>query len=519
MTRLTPHAYQQDAIDKILAEPTRAALIGDEVGMGKTLLASEVAIQAGWNRALFIGIADTFDQWKDHLEGQSEGAVTIRRMESTKAGRAAFKDFLAGEPGYYFAGIAWLVAQDFVYRDKTDVHGQPIEKIDKKTGLPTGKFERERIHLNTFGKMSKRKGGAVDAVVFDEAHQVSNKDSVGRKTLITFRGAPDADGNTTMPWKIALSATWAGNSFENAWSLPRWCWPDLVPAFWNWHDQWCATEKVYVPGRKDPVNRVIGEKVPGEFVKTLPCYIDNRNHEKAPEPTIIYVDPTAEQAAQFEDLKKDLMTWVETEAGETPLVVDVPGALYARFKQLALAELTVDEEGGVAFAPNAASSKLRALKGILDYWGDQPVILFTDSKIFAHLAAARMRAAGYSAEAWTGDVSRLERARIKADFIEGRLQYLIGTVQSMGTGLDGLQKVCSKAVWLNVPDGDPKLEEQALGRVFRQGRTLAHGEFEHVRLIMRDSHDEGILERLLVKGASIRTSINSRTVIPQPIAA
>lgn len=511
MTRHTPHDYQQVAIDRILAEPTRAALIGDEVGLGKTLLASEVAIQAGWNRALFIGIAETFDQWKSHLEGQSEGRVTIRRMESTKAGRQAFADFLAGEPGFYFAGIAWLVAQDFEHRDKLDVEGHPIEKIDKATGLPTGKFERERIHKETFIKMSNRKRGPLDAIVFDEAHLVSNAKSVGRKTLLSFRG----EGM----WKIGLSATWAGNSFENAWSLPRWLWPDLVPAYWNWHDRWCATEDVYVPGRSKPVKRVTGEKVPGEFVKTLPCYIRNENHEKAPEPTHIYVDPTPEQAAQFVDLERDLMTWVETEAGETPLVIDVPGALYARFKQLALAELSVDEEGEVFFAPNAASAKLTALRGILDYWGAQPVILFTDSKLFAHLVADRMRAAGYNAEAWTGDVNRNERARIKKDFVEGRLQYLIGTVQSMGTGLDGLQKVCSKAVWLNVPDGDPKLAEQALGRVFRQGRTLKYGPFEHVRLIQRQSHDEGILERLLQKAASMQGSIGAHALAPQPIAA
>lgn len=512
MVRHTPHDYQQTAIDRILAEPTRAALIGDEVGLGKTLLASEVAIQAGWNRALFIGIAETFEQWKSHLEGQSEGRVTIRRMESTKAGREVYREFLAGVPGFYFAGIQWLQAQDWKYQDKTDIVGNPIEKIDKKTGQPTGKFERERIHLKTFEKMSKRKGSAVDAVIFDEAHQVSNKDSIGRKTLITFRGAPDETGASTMPWKIGLSATWAGNSFENAWSIPRWLWPDEVPAYWNWHDQWCATEDVYVPGRSKPIKRVIGEKVPGEFVRTLPCYIRNENHEKAPKPTVIHVDPTPEQAAQFVDLQRDLMTWVETEAGETPLIIDVPGALYARFKQLALAELTVDEEGEVSFAPNAASAKLRALRGVLDHWGNQPVILFTDSKIFAHLATDRMRAAGYNAEAWTGDVSRKERARIKQDFVEGRLQYLIGTVQSMGTGLDGLQKVCSKAVWLNVPDGDPKLEEQALGRVFRQGRTLAHGEFEHVQLIMRESHDEKIVETLLAKATSIKSSIGAQAL-------
>ncbi|WP_217181572.1 DEAD/DEAH box helicase [Streptomyces sp. AC495_CC817] len=512
MTRHTPHDYQEDAIQKILAEPTRAALIGDEVGLGKTLLATEVVLRADWRRVIIIGIPDTFEQWKSTVEGQSEGARTVRRMDSTKAGREAYEEFLAGADGIFFAGIHWLVAQDFTHRDKLDFEGKPIEKIDKKTGLGTGKNERERVHLETFRKMSNRKSGGVDAVLFDEAHAVANKDSIGRKTLITFRGRLGEDGKPTSPWKIAISATWGGNSFENAWSLPRWLWPDLVPAYWNWHDEWCATEDVYIPGKSKPISRVIGEKVPGTFVHTLPCYIDNRNDEKAPEPVIIRVEPTPQQAAQMRDLQADLMTWVETEAGETPLVVDVPGALYTRFKQLALAELTVDEDGAVSFAPGAASAKLRALKGVLDHWGAQPVFIVADSKLFVDLTVRRMQALGYNAIGWTGDTPKKERARIKEAFIAGEYQYLVGTVQSLGTGLDGLQRVCSKMVWLNLPDGDPKLKTQALGRVFRQGRTDKYGEFEHVQLVQVGSQDEHILERLLEKAASIHASVDSRTL-------
>ena len=512
MTKLLPHDYQEAAIEKVLAEPTRAALIGDEVGLGKTLIATEVILRAEWERVLIVGIPDTFGQWQSTIDGQSEGAQSVRRLDSTKAGRATYEDFLAGAAGIFFAGIHWLIAQDWAYMDKLDVEGHPIEKIDKKTGALTGKIERERKHLETFGKMSNRKAGGVDAIVFDEAHAVANKDAIGRKTLVTFRGRMGDDGKPTMPWKIAISATWGGNSFANAWSLPRWLWPHQIPAYWNWHQEWCATEKVYIPGKSQPIDRVTGEKVPGTFVHTLPCYIDNRNDEKAPEPIVIHVDPTPQQEAQMADLKRDLMTWVETEAGETPLVIDVPGALYARVKQLALAEITVDQEDKVSFPPGAASAKLRALKGVLDHWGNQPVFIVADSQLFVDLTVARMKSLGYNAVAWTGKTSKKERTRIKEAFISGEYQYLVGTVQSLGTGLDGLQRVCSKMVWLNLPDGDPKLKTQALGRVFRQGRTLEHGEFEHVQLVQSGSHDEKILETLLEKAASIHASVDSRTL-------
>ncbi|WP_406245835.1 helicase-related protein [Microbacterium sp. M] len=515
MTAYTPHDYQEAAIQRVLAEPTRAALIGDEVGRGKTLVSAEIILRAGWKRVLLIGIPDTFEQWDETIQRQSNGtAPRLRRLDSTKVGRAHYADFLDGADGLYFAGMQWLNAQDFKHQDKLGEDGQPIEKIDKATGLPTGKFERERVHLQTFAKMSKRKLGGLDAVIFDEAHQVCNYKSVQRRTLLTLRGR-----DRQQAFKIALSATWSGNSFDNAWSLTNWLWPELIPAYWNWHEQWVQMRPskkadgsdIYVGGRQ--IMEVAGEREPGEFVKTLPCYIRNEAEEQAPEPVRILVDSTPEQRAQYEELKEELMTWASNWEGERePLVVDIPAVLHSRLKQVALAELSLDEEGGVTFARNAASAKLRALRGILDQWGAQPVVIFTDSKLFAKLAAQRMRDAGYTAVAYTGDTKRADRQQIKADFIEGRVQYVVGTVQSMGTGLDGFQRVCSKVVWLSVPDGDPGRKTQALGRVFRPGRTLVYGEFVHAHILMSDSLDVDVLESLLAKGREIQASVGAHNL-------
>lgn|GEM_PF-2870279 len=541
------HDYQAEAVERVLAEPTRAALIADTVGLGKTVSAVEIALRAGWTRMLLIGIGDTFPQWKDTFERQSEGRVTIRRLESTKDGEAAYKDFLAGEHGFYFATIQWLEKRDFARPIQVDGLGRIIWQRDKKTGLlklkerPEVKWKtkvftdpaservevaarkgmigpaaepvplRERKQLLTFKKMCDRKRGGLDAVVFDESHLVSNHSSIGRKVLTKFHGG---EHNERM-WKIALSATWSGNSFENAWSAPNWLWPERVPAYGLWREEWCETEDVYVPGRPKPVNKVVGEKRPGEWVKSLPCYIRREATEEPPAPVKIYVEPTEIQKRQMEDLRRDLMTWVDTRtaAGEVPLVVDVPGAMYARYKQLALAELTVSADGEqVSFPPTADSAKLRVLRGLLDQWGDQPVALLTDSKKFALLAEARMKAAGYRAGAYTGNLSKTKRKDLKQAFISGEVQYLIGTVQAMGTGLDGLQRVCSKVVWLNKPDGDVKLEDQALGRFFRQGRTLEHGEFQQVVLIQRGSADEKILEGLVAQASSMQASVGAHNL-------
>lgn len=516
---LTPHDYQEEAIQRILAEPTRAAIIGSEVGRGKTIIATETVLRGGWKRVLIIGIVHTFGQWQDSFLGQSDGAVSIRKMDSTKAGRAAHEDFLAGADGIFFAGIQWLQAQDWIYEPAVDGLGKPIYKMDKKTGVPILKpgadgllapvQESMRTHAKTYAKMSARKNSGLDAIIFDEAHQVSNRNSIGRKTLLTFGGR-----NGEQPWKIALSATWAGNGFEGAWSLPRWCWPDLIPAYWTWHAKWCKTETKYV-GSGRSIEVVVGEKEPeGTFVSTLPLYIRHEAEERPPAPIKVLVDSTPEQRAQYEELKAELLTWaMNWEGDREPLVVDIPAVLDARLKQVALAELSFNEEGEVSFAADAPSAKLRALRGILDRWGNQPAIVFVaGSEKYARLVSARMNAAGYANELWTGKVSQKERTRIKAAFLAGELQYIIGTPESMGTGTDGLQRVCSKMVWLASPDGRPDLEEQGVGRLFRPHRTLEYGQFEDVRVLMRDSIDVEKLENLLAKGRAIRSSIGANAL-------
>ena len=511
MTKLTLHDYQEASVQRIINEPTKAALIGSEVGRGKTVLAVEAALRLGWKRFLIIGIVHTFGQWDDTLKGQSEGAVSLRKLDSTKEGRANYEAFLAGDEGAFFAGIQWLQAQDWKCQDKLDTAGNPMPLIDKKTGEPTGKFQRERIHLKTFAKMSDRKNGGLDGVIFDEAHQVSNRNSIGRKTLLTFKGM-----NGEPMWKIALSATWSGNSFEHAWSLPRWCWPGEIPAYWIWHEKWAKTETQYVGGGR-AVQVVVGEKEPeGAFAASLPCYIRDVAEERAPEPVLIYCDSTPEQRAQYEELKSELFTWASTWDGDRePLVVDIPAVLHSRLKQVALAELSFDGDGQVNFAIDAPSAKLKPLRGLLDQWGDQPALIYVaGSKKYARMVSLRMNAAGYRNELWTGDVSQKERARIKADFMEGRVQYIIATPEAVGVGTDGLQRVCSKMVWLSSPDGDPKLEEQGVGRLFRPGRTLEHGDFVDARILMRDSLDTETLEKLIAKGRSVRASISKE---PLPV--
>ena len=533
--KLTPRDYQEESITKVLNEPTRAALIADGVGLGKTLTTTEIILRAEWRRVLLIGIKHTFDQWDERLMAQSDGKVGVRWVNSTEEGLKNYEALLRGDAGIFSATIHWLMDKDFEPMPKVDLDqprredGTYPPKFKMKNGelvlkpLPKGQEigplnavrDMGMKHLGTFRNMVNRKAGGLDAIIFDESHLVSNRKSRGRVTLVSMsRGA-------NPPFKIALSATWTGNSFENAWSTVNWLWPDLYPAYWPWHDQWVKMEPVldeygkpvYRAGAKQ-VMKAVGEKEPaGSFVKTLPCYIRNESDMKAPPIQRIFIKPTAEQQQQYDELSADMLAWLQTwDKDYAPLVVDIPAVLRIRHRQVSNAVLSFDESGDVTHDLNAPSAKLGALRSILDYWGDQPALIYTDSVPFARIVAARMTAAGYKAEIWNGSTSAKERKRIKADFMEGRLKYLVGNPKAMGTGLDGLQKVCSKLAWLSLPDGDPTTIEQGEGRIFRSGMTEQHGAGEQVLLEIEGWVDAAVFVNANWKRLSVQGSISAEAL-------
>lgn len=510
---------QHYAIERVLVEPTKAALIGDEPGLGKTAIGVEVMLRGNYSRVLIAGLKDTAGQWAERLAAQSDGAATLRVIDSSKPGKQAQADMLAGKPGHFFVGLQFMVSQDLRYNLAFDKGGKTIWQTNAKTGEVITKpspligpalvpvQEKEREHLGIY-KKNKMKV-PLDLMIVDEVHVIAaNRKGTGRRTLVSM--------NVTT--KVALSGSWFGNSSENAWSVTRWLWPEYVCSrFSEWRDTFIALEDVKGKGgqpltsdRGNVITKTVGEATPGAFAATLPCYIRRVAAEQAPAPSLVYCDPTPQQSAQLDDLRRDLLTWVVNWAGEEePLIVDMPPTLHMRMRQCTIAELSFDVDGKVAFAVDAPSAKLGALKGIIDFWGDQPVAIYTDSKIGAHFIAARMQAAGLNAIAWTGDLSSKQRVEVKQAYLAGEFPYIVATIQSFGTGLDGFQKVASKVVWVSEVDGNPALNDQALARFFRPGRTLEHGPFAHAKILMRDSPDTETFEKLIHKTWLMKASMTA----------
>lgn len=431
------------------------------MGSGKTIMAALFGLEMDFRRVLIVGVKDTWDSWSERLAIESDGFQQMYRMDTTKKGQANIQRFLDGEPGYFFIGHALLTRRDW----------QQIEDSRGKRSVRTKFWE----------------SAAVDALFVDEIHLMSNRKSNGWKTLKSIRSE----------WKLGLSGTWYGNQFENAWSVCRFLWGDLIdPSQARWAEEWCAKEHAYGKGGVKHV-KYIGEKNPGEFVKTLPCYTRIDDGDRPPAEIEVKVPLNDVQRYQYDEFENNMLVWL----GEHPLVADLPVTMRSRLRQITLATPSIRHavKGGesveeVYFDDDATSSKADAALDIAFSEFGERIVHLTDSQRYASYFVKRLRAAGYVAEEWSGKVSTKERERIKKEFLDGKIDHLVAVIEAFSTGLDGFQKVCRRIIWHSKSDNGTS-NDQAVMRIYRTGGDKEN--FKHWYIQAIGTKDEGQYNNLL----------------------
>jgi len=110
--------------------------------------------------------------------------------------------------------------------------------------------------------------------------------------------------------------------------------------------------------------------------------------------------------------------------------------------------------------------KLKVLEG---YLKPKTIIYtyFTDKDRIPKRVAKYVETSGYSCALYIGEQSLEEREQSKRDFIKGNIDVLIAS-RTIGTGVDGLQKVCNRMILLTLPWTDSEYT-QLKGRIYRQG--------------------------------------------------
>lgn len=461
---LVPYPYQEVDIENIRAAGG-TALVVSQVGGGKTLVAVEAARRLGVKSVLVIAPQGTHTRgWKRTIQRQISGA-TVKRLDSTIRGKAALAELQWDEPGWYICTPQWFARQ-------TWTNFKP------------------------------------DLAIFDEIHIAGNYTNTTRAKLHQLQSKA----------RLGMSGTPLRNKFENAWSLVRWLWPELMPkTFWEWR---MSLETVY--DKFAPQNRrVIGERVPGTLVNNLPCYIQHMQREnccefhpngfleglEAPEEIIRTVPMTAKQKKFYKQMEDNYVAWLSTpdELGVLPVVAELPIVARGMLRFCALALPSLDTETNkLYFEDNTESPKINEVIEVLDEMGEDTAIVFTHSQKFARLLTLRLEAKGISAFEWSGKVTQKQRDAAMERFIGGEIRVLVAVIAAVGTGTDGLQEATATEIWCSLDD-DPTNNEQGRGRTDRPGQTRR---VTRIEIRTEGSYDEGImsaqLEKILAMNAATK---------------
>ena len=471
-------AEQTAAVWRAAYEPTNASLSTSELGSGKTVVAVSIAQTRGADTNLCIGPLGTRLGWQHTFarQGMDQPFYWIR---NDKKRDEILMKLRKNEPGIFFIGMEYFVRLGW----------KEPKKRDKLWNLVYPDF-----------------------IVVDEVHKGSNRSSKMFKTLQLQTGENYLNG----AYKHAMSATPYGNKFENAWSIPRWLWPDdeVVPrSFDLWAGRWAKVEY-------DPFSfshkKIVGEKEPGAWYDSLPCHI----HLEAPpielveydpvtkEPGVIYVvqderliELTPKQRKIYDELETDYMAWL----GDNPLVVELPITQMIRQNQVALGEPTILEDGTVSFAENCKSSTMDEITSIIqnDIDEESAVIFSASQKFNANVIVPRLQKLGYTAEAYDGTLTDKKKNEVRARFASGETRYLAVVIEAGGTGLDGFQHATRNVIWASKSLNGVS-NTQATGRVPRRGQEKTVREFFITRL---DTRDEESYNSLAMQELARRRSL------------
>lgn len=507
---------QLEAIYRIVHEiedGSKAALVGAGMGSGKTVVSVEVMLKTKPKRVLICGPRDSYNQWADSVQDQqgTHGRHRLLRINnSSQAGRDNLQRLLDGDDGWFYIGLEMLRAQDWEQVSETvAVHPDIKAFFGDDIGDEVETVKNKQRH--TYADMKP-----VDLLISDESHRHSNQKSNAIKTI---RDIPAVG-------KIALSGTFFGNKFINAWSLCTWLWgKDVIGTKGRFEKDWCVIiplkdkngKRVKTPGGF-PLTTNLGERNPGEYVQTLPCYVFIATPiGDVPDPEIVRTTLQADELRQYMQMEKMNLAWVpSTLEARAALIADLDLTARNRLRTMALGGVTMvpgateEDSDTLIFTPTSKSSTLRTAYEVLHRptWVGQKALILTHSKPFA-IETARRIGQKYPTALKTGDVGSAQWEEDKARFMlpvsdPNSIQYLVAVISAVGTSTDGLQLNCSKVLWMSEDDSNVN-NIQGANRVWRDGVDLAS--YEAVKIVQRGTIAEVVLKKNKAHKADVLGSV------------
>lgn len=313
--------------------------------------------------------------------------------------------------------------------------------------------------------------GTWECIVADEAHMFKNHSSKMRESLISFKTRK----------KIALTATPMEKSPSDYWTMLNWFAPTIFTTYWGFRRDWCIKIETVVPwgnaGRLKPERaEAFAHLLQPYYLRRTPEDVGSEMPEKTYKEINLDLDPEQEHLIRL--LEKE--TFIEMEKDqplEEQMFIRNALARFAKLRKATLDPWLIGYEAG--------STKRMWLKSFDEDMTD-PFLIFGHNRDFIESIPLFMNRIGVI----HGKVKMEDRYAVRDSFMEGKLDRVAGTIDTMGESIN-LQRA-RVAVFVERHRSTIKMH-QAEGRINRLG---ARGSSVYMMLHHPDTVDDIVLESL-----------------------
>ncbi|WP_431976028.1 DEAD/DEAH box helicase [Micromonospora haikouensis] len=329
--------------------------------------------------------------------------------------------------------------------------------------------------------------GKIATVIFDEMQELRHTDTA------KYRAAAGIADQAR--WKVGLTATPVYNYGDEIHSIISVLDPDALGSRDEFLREWGQDE--YGQKRR----KVANPRALGAHLRSTGLMIRRTRKEVGRElPAVMRIEqPIETDREKLEQMSGDV-------ADMARLILDQDVDHELRFRAAGQLDLKLRQATGIAKAPMVAEFVRLLLET------EQKVVLFGWHRDVYDIWLHRLRA--YYPVLYTGSESVNAKERNADAFISGPARVLIMSLRS-GAGLNGLQNVCSTAVFGEL-DWSPAQHHQAIGRLARDGQSSPVAAFF---LNSGDGSDPPMIELLGIKRQQADPMIDPDAATIEPSAA
>jgi SNF2 family DNA or RNA helicase len=325
-----------------------------------------------------------------------------------------------------------------------------------------------QIYLTTYESMKQDQYAIeranFDCVVFDEGHRLK-----GRRTQVALC----ANSVTKKPAHLILvTGTPVLNHAAELWQYLHMIAPKVYTAFWTWAETHYVIEVRYFRGNRFPT-RVIHDFREGheEIVRNqiAPFFIQRDIADLFPNAPWVeepeHVEMPVELSAGERKLYDNLVKHKWGVLGAREIVTKNSLDLTTRLTQISSdwGTLVPDEDMGTK-----AKATVELCMDLLER--DEPVLIFAKYKATVERIKLALIAKHVYAVDYHGDRSPQERDIAVNLFKNDKAKVIVGTLDSLSEGVDGLQELCANIIMVD-RHWTPAKNDQAIGRLRRSGQV------------------------------------------------